>query len=454
MKKKIVAGLLTATMAMGLFTGCGAGGNDNGENAGSGDTENESTEQGSSGEQNEGDDNGGTAGEAGEDVTISYACWDSNQADKLKVVAEEFEKENPGIKIDIQVNGWDDYWTALEAAGTGGSLPDTFWMHSNNIYYYASNDQLLDLTDYIAQSSDIDLSKYPQGLNDIYSLDGKQFAIPKDYDTIALWYNKTLFDEAGISYPDETWTWDTLKEAAKKLTKPDGSQYGMCAGLHNQEGYYNFVYQNGGTIITDNNESGYADAKTVEGIKEYFSYVSEGLSPEIYDDAARAEAIQNGQCAMGLFGSWNLSGFAANEFMTQNFDCAVLPSAKDGNRSSIFNGLGNAIAATTEHPDEAWKWVEYLSSEAGQKRQAELGIAISAYEGTADAWAAAYPDFNVKCYIDMVEYAQIRPYSHQTSVWEDKAYELLKGAYAGNEDLQAACEKTAGMMNEAIAAEQ
>ncbi len=95
----------------------------------------------------------------------------------------------------------------------------------------------------------------------------------KDYDTIALWYNKTLFDEAGISYPDETWTWDTLKDAAKKLTKDDGSQYGFCAGLHNQEGYYNFVYQNGGEIITDDKKSGYDEKATIEGIEEYFSYV-------------------------------------------------------------------------------------------------------------------------------------------------------------------------------------
>lgn len=205
-----------------ILAGCGAGGDDSGNNTESAGSETGDTAQGGSEEQNGND--GEADGKAQGDVTISYACWDSGQAEKLKTVAEEFEKDNPGIHIDIQVNGWNDYWTALEAAGTGGSLPDTFWMHSNNIYYYASNDQLLDLTDYIAQSADVDLSKYPQGLNDIYSLDGKQYAIPKDYDTIALWYNKTLFDEAGISYPDETWTWDTLKEAAKKLTKPDGSQ--------------------------------------------------------------------------------------------------------------------------------------------------------------------------------------------------------------------------------------
>lgn len=432
MKKKVISALLCTTMLVSFMTGCG----------------NKST----SDEQDVSSDSKGEKSD--EKVTISYACWDSNQAKLIQQIADEFEKENPNIKIDIQVNGWDDYWTGLEAAGTGGSLPDTFWMHSNNIYYYGSNDQLLDLTDYIEKSDKVDLENYPEGLNEIYNIDGKQYAIPKDYDTIALWYNKTLFDEAGLAYPDDTWTWDTMKEAARKLTKDDGSQYGFCAGLHNQEGYYNFVYQNGGKIISeDRKESGYNDEKTIQGIEEYFSYVKEGLSPEIYDDQARAEAMQNGLCAMGLFGSWNLSGFAATDFMKDNFDCAVLPSANDGGRATIFNGLGNAIAATTKHPDEAWKWVEYLSSKEGQERQAELGIAISAYNDTADQFAAAYPMFQAKCYMDMIGDAQIRPYSNQTSIWKDKAYEMLKNAYAGKEDVKAACEATAEMMNEALKAE-
>ena len=387
------------------------------------------------------------------EVTISYACWDSNQAQLIRTMADEFEKENPNIKIDIQVNGWDSYWTALEAAGTGGSLPDTFWMHSNNIFYYGSNEQLLDLTDYIEKSDKVDLNNYPDGLNQIYNIEGKQYAVPKDYDTIALWYNKKLFDEAEIAYPDESWTWSDLKEAAKKLTKEDGSQYGFCAGLHNQEGYYNFVYQNGGEIITADKKSGYINEKTIQGITEYFSYVKEGLSPAIYDDAARGEAIQNGLCAMGLFGSWNLSGFASTDLMKENFDCAVLPMSNEGGRASIFNGLGNAVASNTEHPDEAWKWVEYLSSKEGQERQAELGIAISAFNGTADKFAEAYPMFNTKCYIDMVDYAQIRPYSNRTSIWEDKAYELMNDAYAGKEDINASCKNVAEFMDEALSAE-
>lgn len=441
MKKKIISALLCTAMIMTMVSGCGN--KTVADSTADAKTENAEVEKNAA----EAD------GENKEAVTIAYACWDSNQAALIETMAAEFEEANPDIKIEISVNGWADYWTALEAAATGGSLPDTFWMHSNNIYYYGSNDQLLDLTDYIEKSELVDLTNYPEGLNEIYNIEGKQYAVPKDYDTIALWYNKTLFDEAGIAYPDESWTWDTMKDAARKLTKEDGSQYGFCAGLHNQEGYYNFVYQNGGEIITADRASGYGQEATIAGIEEYFSYVKEGLSPEIYDDQARAQAIENGLCAMGLFGSWNLSGFAASEFMNENFDCAVLPMSNNGNRATIFNGLGNAIAANTEHPEEAWRWVEYLSSEAGQKRHAELGTAISAFNGTADKFADAYPQFNTKCYIDMVEYAQIRPYSNQTSVWEDKAYELLKGAYAGKEDLNTACKNVADMMNEAIAAE-
>ncbi|WP_315066749.1 sugar ABC transporter substrate-binding protein [uncultured Clostridium sp.] len=429
MKKKIVSLILASVMAVTGLIGCGGT-----------KTASTSGQDASSG--------------SSKDVHITYALWDSNQAKGIRTMADEFETKNPGIKIDLQVVGWDNYWTMLEAAATGGSLPDTFWMHSNETYRYESNGMLMDLTDRINKSSEVKLSNYPEGLDKIYNLNNKQYAIPKDYDTIGLWYNKTMFDKAGISYPDETWNWDKLYEAAKKLTTGDGKQYGFLAPLHNQEGYYNFVYQNGGTIITDDKVSGYDNPKTIEAMKFYVKFVQDGLSPKIFGDAERAEAMQNGLCAMGLFGSWNLSGFTSNDYMSKNFNVTVLPSANDGKRASIFNGLGNAISATTKHPEEAWKWIEYLSSKEGQTRQAELGIAISAYNGTADAWVNSNKTFNIKCFIDMVKYAQIRPYSNNTAKWEDKAYELLKGAFTGEKTVDDACKDTAQMMNDALKEEK
>ncbi len=160
---------------------------------------------------------------------------------------------------------------------------------------------LLSLNDYIKNSEVVDLKNFPKGLNEIYNINDNQYAIPKDFDTIGLWYNKKMFDEAQIPYPDETWNWDKLYEVSKKLTKADGSQFGVLAPLHNQEGYYNFVYQNGGDIITDDKKSGYDNPKTIEAMNYYFNLSKEGLSPKIFNDKERAEALQNGQAAMGFF---------------------------------------------------------------------------------------------------------------------------------------------------------
>ncbi|SHF02961.1 ABC transporter substrate-binding protein [Clostridium fallax] len=397
---------------------------------------------------------GNNNGDSNGPVTISYAIWDSGQEKGLRKLADEFEEKNSNIKVNIQVIGWNDYWTMLEAAATGGSLPDTFWMHSNEIYRYGSNDMLLNLNDYIKDSKDVDLKSFPEGLNKIYNIKGNQYAIPKDYDTIGLWYNKKMFDEANIPYPDETWTWDKLHEVAKKLTKADGSQFGVLAPLHNQEGYYNFVYQNGGNIINSEKKSEYDNPKTIEAMNYYFNLSKEGLSPKIYNDKERAEALQNGQVAMGFFGSWNLSSFRDNEYMAKNFDVTVLPSSNDGKRATIFNGLGNAAAATTKHPKECWKWLEYLGSKEGQEKQGELGIAIPAYNGVADTWVNTSKNFNTKVFVDMVNYAQIRPYSNSTAKWEDKATEILKKAYLGDTSIEDACKETAKMMNDYLSQEK
>ncbi|CAH1208274.1 hypothetical protein PAECIP111892_03081 [Paenibacillus auburnensis] len=387
---------------------------------------------------------------SGDPVTLTYAIWDSNQEKGLRTMADEFEDNHPDIKINIEVTGWSEYWTMLEAGATGGSLPDVFWMHSNEIYRYASNGMLLDLSDRIKSSQSVKLENYPEGLNQIYNFQDKQYAIPKDFDTIGLWYNKTMFDAAGVKHPDETWTWDDLYSAAKVLTK-DGV-YGFLAPLHNQEGYYNFIYQNGGTVITDDKQSGYDDPKTIEALEYYVNFAKEGLSPAVFDDAERAELIKNGKVAMGYFGSWNLSGFTENEYMAKNFDVAVLP--KKEKQASIYNGLGHAIAYNTKHPEEAWQFVEFLSSKEGQERQAELGVAISAYNGAADLWISSNKTFNIKAFVDMVDYGVIRPYSNTTAVWEDKVNEALGQAFSGKIPVKEAALNAAKVMNESLSQEK
>ena len=91
--------------------------------------------------------------------------------------------------------------------------------HASQVEKYIDGSMLMDLTKNIEGSSLVNMKKFPQDLVGLYESDNKNYAIPKDFDTVGLWYNKTLFDEAGIAYPDETWTWDNAFRNSKKINK-------------------------------------------------------------------------------------------------------------------------------------------------------------------------------------------------------------------------------------------
>ena len=396
-------------------------------------------------------------GSGSSDEPLQVAIWDNNQLDGIKEIADDFT-EATGIKTEILVVPWDEYWTMLEAGAQGGSLPDVFWMHSNESERYMSNDMLLDLTDYIEQSETIDLNNYYSDITELYMHDGKNYAIPKDYDTIALWYNKTMFDEAGIAYPDETWTWQTLADTAKALTKDDGSQYGFALpAINNQDGYYNIIYDMGGYIINDDKtKSGWDDPKTIEAMNWlYDNVVTVSMpTPETMTENTADVLMNSGKIAMTMMGSWMVAAFADNEYASENCDVAVLPMADDGTRKSIYNGLGWVASAGTDKPEEAWKLLEYFGSKEAQTKQAELGVTMSAYQGTSDSWVNCAPQFNLQPYLDMTEDMVIRPYSRTTLLWENYSQETMVKAYTGQMTMEEVCKDIANYMNEQLASEQ
>ena len=390
--------------------------------------------------------------------TITLAIWDKNQEPGLRTIIDDFTAES-GIEVTIQVTPWDQYWTMLEAGATGGSLPDMFWMHSNEIAKYSEYEMLLDLTDKINGSDKVDLDKYPAEIIEIYNWEGTQYAMPKDIDTIALWYNKTMFDEAGVGYPDAEWTWEDFKEAAKALTKEDGSQYGYSIRpSNNQDGWYNMVYSMGGEVISgDKKSSGFDKEGTIEALEFVTSIVKEGYTPS-YEVMAEnnAEALfEAGKVAMVTMGSWMLPELCNNDYVIEHGEIAVLPkNSKTGDRVSIYNGLGWAAAANTDKPEEVWQLIEYLGSEEAQQKQSDLGIVISAHEGTTDNWIGAYPDFNLQAYLDMKENLVIRPYSKTTVRWERMINETLIEAWTGDREVKDVAAEITEKMNETLAEEE
>lgn len=396
---------------------------------------------------------GSDTSSAGDKVKISYAIWDKNQKPAMDAIAEEFHKENPNITVEIQVIPWGQYWTKLEASATSGTMPDVFWMHSQSFQRYANNEMLMDLTDKV--KGNVDLSNFPKDLVELYTKGDKLYAIPKDYDTIALWYNKTLFDAKGIPYPDESWDWNKMLEAAQKLNDPEQGVYGIIAPPDQQSFYYNLVYQNGGEILNaDHTKAGYTEEATEQAI-QYAADFSQKykVSPTVQQlaDMSREQYFESGKAAMAMFGSWMMGDFNANEYVVKNCDVAVLPKGKK--QATIYNGLGNAVSAGTKHPEEALKFVEFLGGEKANTIQAEKNGAIPAYKGTEKGWVDANKNFNVKVYPEMMKYAVIFPNSETREKWMQLETETFSKVWAGELSVKEGCAEIAGKIDAMLATE-
>ena len=152
---------------------------------------------------------------------LTFQIWDVAQRDGMQAMCDAYTEHNPDVVIEVQVTSWDEYWTKLEAATMARQAPDIFWMHTNEILKYADNGKLPDCSGIVETEHFSDIS-----LSNASGSDGKLYAVPKDKDTVGLVYNKEMFDAAGVAYPDDSWTWDTLCEASQKIydrpRHPDG----------------------------------------------------------------------------------------------------------------------------------------------------------------------------------------------------------------------------------------
>ena len=130
---------------------------------------------------------------------------------------------------------------------------------------------------------------------------------------------------------------------------------------------------------------------------------------------------------------------------------AVLPQGKE--KGTVYNGLANSVAGNTKHKEEALKFVEFLGGEETTKIQSESGVAIAAYKGTQDAWAKAYPEFNLSVYPEMMDYGTIFAYSRNKSKWEETQTEVMRKIFEGSVSVEDGCNQIASKMNAVLAEE-
>ena len=360
----------------------------------------------------------GCGGSADGKTHLSFQIWDVFQRDGMQAMCDAYTAQHPDVVIEVQVTSWNEYWTKLEAAAESNTMPDIYWMHTDQILYYADFGILADLTDLYA---DEDPNYYANHFSDVSianasGSDGRIYGVPKDKDNVVLVYNKEMFDAAGVAYPDDTWTWDDMMDASQKVYDATG-KYGYLAYNDEQLGYWNFVYQNGGYILDENNVyAGYTNPATADAIKFYVGIQQNEWCPDqtYFTETSPGTAFFSEVGCMFLEGSWNLLAEMQNyPEMVGKWDIAPLPKcpnpASGDGRGTISNGLCYSTAAKGKQLEQVKDVLRFFGSEEGQRIQGESGAAIPAYLGLEETWSTAYESFDYMldvgvCY-DQFDYA-------------------------------------------------
>ncbi len=317
--------------------------------------------------------------------TIRVGSWDSGGAlEPFNNAIKSFEAQYPKAKVQLESvpQGYGDKLLTQFAAGTA---PDIFQVGDGDVARFVAKGVVEDLEPYIHGDNALDMSVFFPKVAAIGQVGGKTYLLTKDYSPLVLYYNKTLFDEAGVKYPDENWTWDNFLAAAKALTKTDASGKVIRWGVQLPDswgdpywvrGLSPIIYQNGGELISPDGKkaSGYINSpQTIEAVQWYVDlFLKHKVAPTKADVEALAgqDLFQTGKVAMLWTGRWPLKDFQKNPKL--NFGTAQLPKGKQ--RANSICWAGFAMYSKSPNKDTAWAFLKWIAAEQGAQEFAKYAF--------------------------------------------------------------------------------
>lgn len=349
--------------------------------------------------------------QAQDTVELTYWLWDVGQVPQYEQCAANFEAANPNISVTIeQPGGWFDYWTALQTSLVGGNAPDVFTDHLSKYPEFANLGQILDIQPFVERDG-VDTTQYLGELAALWTRGDARYGLPKDWDTVAVVYNKAMVEAAGID-PEifNSWTWNpedggTFQEVVAQLTldgngnnglspdfdKANVAQFGLVTGqgggFNGHEQWSHFASSTGWTF-TDGpwtETYHYDDPRFIDTIQWYADlHLQHGFAPSFAEvgvpDGEHA-LFAAGEGALVFTGSWRINFYLNQPGFEVGF---ALPPVGPEGRKTMFNGLADSIYVGTDHPEEAWEWVKYLASVECETIVGEHGVVFPAIaEGVA-----------------------------------------------------------------------
>ena len=436
MKKKLVSATLALLMGAVALTGCNTVTT---EQAGEATGSAAPAAEGAAAEGSSADSMKGNG-----DKTINvFLYMQEHEKEIYKGLVEEFVEEHKDeIKeVVFEVTTQDEYNTKMIANMTAGDMPDVFYVGPAAVRSYVDNGYILPLDDYVDAAT---VEKIWGTTQEIYRYDGTNvgagslYALPKDLSCFAFAYNKDLFDEAGLAYPDpeKPYTYDEFIEVCKALTKDkdgDGEtdQWGVANA--NQFGMTPYLYSNGVKFLNDDmTKVNVANNEALKNaLKFYTDLTLNGLTPSVDQDTALGgyQRWLDGQIGFYACGTWDIAAFMDDSTFPYEWDLTGWPIGPDGDgRSHTWMGsVGYCISKNTENPDLCAELIAKLSTdEDGQK----------AVSGITTGSSIQLPNISDLAYGEFLDAVKAEKLPFPTNV------RVLFGYFEGDDHYAAALQET------------
>ena len=341
-------------------------------------------------------------------VTITYAHFSGAgaQEETLKKMIEVFETKNPDIKVDLQITGFDDYFTKLATTVGGSNAPDVFEMNMENYLAYMLRGACADLTGLV------NADNYSAGTLEAVSSAGKLYAVPMSFSTCILIYNKALFDQAGIAYPTNDWTWADAQAAAEAITALGDDIWGYYQPITYTE-FYKSVKSNGGSLLNeDYTEFTVNSPENVAVLDAMLKRVrgENHVQPTAEEMAGRGDwdMFTEGKLGMIITGIWAFPTYT--EKCAFDWDIVVEPGY--ATKSTFFFANVNCVSPSSEKKEAAAKFADAMGSDPDivqLRLDASWELPTIADQSKLTQYLEITPPANRAAVFDSMDYAAAPP---------------------------------------------
>jgi multiple sugar transport system substrate-binding protein len=374
-------------------------------------------------------------------ATLRVSMWDGPEVEPQEREILEGFTEQFGAQVDIEFNP-DSYDTRLLTGLAAGNAPDVFlWW---NYPAMVVRNGLEDIMPYVEGDSPLDLSIYYEPILNVGRIGDGLYGIPKDWTSRAMFYNKALFDDAGIPYPTNDWTWDEFVEITTALTQGEGvdKQY----GFYTWNSYYplqGFVWSNGGDFISPDGTqaTGYLDSpETIEALDWYIRLQTEhGVSPTGADAETVGDAstlFVNNRLAILENGIWPLSQFLSVPDL--DIGTVLPPMTNEGTRVTVLHQADWCLNPDGANKELAWELLKWLTSQRAAEIRGASGFSLPAIPAAAEE-LGLFDDPIRSTFYEAVDYMTVLPWFIRTTKAAEAESEInlaIQAAFLGEASIE------------------